>query len=107
MMSGSYVAVRRTYEATQGKLRPEDTPAKGYLEAWFEQIEDGEVKAELLSEVVGRKEEDAVADPGRGLDLTHLGTFRMRRVEVQGRMPADIEELGTKYELMAVQWGQW
>ena len=46
--------------AAQGRVRPPE----GYPEARFEQIENEEVKAEFLAEVVRRKEEDAVTDAG-------------------------------------------
>ena len=101
-VAGQCVTVRRTFETAQRKLRPEDTSDKDQSEAGFEQIEDGEAKADLVSEVASCTEEDAVRTQGEAW-TSRASAFRMCRVKVQRSLPTDIEELGNYYELMAVQ----
>ena len=77
--------------------RTEHTPAKCYLETRIEQVEESELQAEMLSDVVSLKEEQAVADPG-----TSNGKWRMKRARVRGTEPRTTEQLMSNYNIMAV-----
>ena len=81
------------------------TPAKCYLEARVEEMNEGELRAEMLSEVASQKEELAIADPGRTMDLTATGSLTLKRTKVKGCLPKGTEELRAKYKLMSVHWG--
>ena len=105
MLPASYVSVRTTYfnlHPTK-KLRPQRTPAKCYLESRLEELEQGEIRVEQLSEVVSQFEQ-AVGDPGRMLDVTLSGAWATRRSKVRGVAPRGTEELCTRYKLMSVHW---
>ena len=106
MLKGTYVSIRRAYlEADTSKLlRKEHTPAKCYLEARVEEMNEGELRAEMLSEVVSQKEELAIADPGWTMDLTATGSWTLKRTKVKGCLPKGTEELRAKYKLMSVHW---
>ena len=70
--------------------------AKGYLEVRFEQIEDGDVKAELLSEVV-TEEEDAVVG-SNGSDQSSSGcTLDTSRTQRGSRRPLQRKFRGVRH----------
>ena len=56
-----YLEMCRAFAAAHHELKDSQTPAKPYMEMRFEQIEDGELIAESLKEVISR-EESAGAD---------------------------------------------
>ncbi|CAL1153955.1 unnamed protein product [Cladocopium goreaui] len=56
--TGDYVQLRNAYQQAMGHLEDKVTPAKGYLEKKLQELENGEFRAETLSEVVSKDEVD-------------------------------------------------
>ena len=56
--TGDYVQLRNAYQQAMGHLEDKVTPAKEYLEKKLQELENGEFRAETLSEVVSKDEVD-------------------------------------------------
>ena len=94
-------AIRKAYEAKWWKLEEEQTPAKCYLEKISEGVERGELRAELLSEVINKIQGEtdvmkAVWDPS--------GTIKAVKSSPSAPLPRDPEELRTRVTLMGRAW---
>ena len=103
ILAGSCVRALRDHAEENALIRSEETPAKCYSESKLAQIDDGELRAEALPDVVPEMEVK-VSDPGRALDLAQDGESKKNCVQVHGPKPSDTEEHKSKYDLMAVQW---
>ena len=94
-------AIRKAYEAKWWKLEEEQTPAKCYLEKISEGVERGELRAELLSEVINKIQGEtdvmkAVWDPS--------GTIKAVKSSPSAPLPRDPEKLRTRVTLMGRAW---
>ena len=56
--TGDYVQLRNSYSQIHGVLDDKVTPAKEYLEKKLQELENGEFRAETLSEVIAKDEVD-------------------------------------------------
>ena len=56
MPSNTYVSIRRQHQDLHGKLEDEEFPSREYVQSRIEQLEEGELKAESLTEVVNVRE---------------------------------------------------
>ena len=56
--TGDYVSLRNAFMRVNGRIEDRVTPSKEYLEKKLQELENGEFRAELLSEVVSKDEVD-------------------------------------------------
>ena len=102
---GSYMELTRSYDKKINReLKDSEKPAKAYIEARFEQVEEGEFRAELMSDVLSREDEDSEGQAPQVVTTTD-GSLRMKKGKVKGELPRTPEDLRTKIRLMAVHWG--
>eukprot|EP00971_Amphidinium_carterae_P347301 6489233-Amphidinium_carterae.1 len=98
----SVLELVRAFGTLHFELTDRETPATTFLEKQLEQLEDGELIAAPLNEVISREEEHK--DP---LGLCHLqpdGSFKIKRASSTGSMPTGPEELRHKVRLLAHLW---
>jgi len=80
-----------------------DLPAPSYLEARLEQVEDGELAAEQLTEVVSRDE--ARENNWGSARILSDGTLKLQKGgKSEVKPPANSEELRYRLKLMGVAW---
>ena len=58
ILTGDYVQLRNSYTQMHGVIDDKVTPAKEYLEKKLQELENGEFRAETLSEVIAKDEVD-------------------------------------------------
>ncbi len=89
-----------------GTVSDADYPSYQYLNHRFEQLEEGELRAETLEEVVSYEAELKFGNDDFNIDFTRAGGMKLRRHRVRGSMPAegDTEALRAKYRLMTNHW---
>ena len=97
-----HLELTRAYTAAHRELRDRERPAPAYLDWRFEQVEDGELKAESLSEVLNK--EEANDDEWGGARVNPDGTIRLLRARSTGKTPDCPEGLRDKVKLMGVAW---
>ena len=104
-LAHSFVSVRRQYQETHGKFLDTHFPSKDYVQGKIEQLEEGEVKTESLTEIVSVKEAgDDCAEDGLMFDMgSRKVAIKTTRSRVRVRPPATTEELRLRYGLMKVQ----
>ena len=56
--TGDYISLRNAFMRVNGRIEDRVTPSKEYLEKKLQELENGEFRAELLSEVVSKDEVD-------------------------------------------------
>ena len=103
-MKNEYVNLCRTFETKNGgKELPERLiSAQSYLEALLEQLEEGNMVAEGLNEVISTLEDKgAIAGD---LKLSKDGRLRMARGTSSAPVPTSAEDLRYRYKLMAHHW---
>ncbi|CAE8737766.1 unnamed protein product [Polarella glacialis] len=97
------LAMKRAVEGAHGKIPDAECPSTDYLSGKIEDIEDGEVMASPLDEVVSRKEAEHAT-----LDLTSAfdgqGRLRLTTAKHKGKLPTTTEELRTKYRIEGNLW---
>jgi uncharacterized membrane protein YgcG len=101
LKKGSHLELRRTFEKLYGELNVSKVPAPAYVEAKMEQVEDGELRAERLCEVLNlqdHKEEHGA------LKIQSDGTIKLQKSRVTGTMPAKPEELRKTFKIMGTCW---
>ena len=102
-----HLELTRAYKAAHRELREKERPAPAYLDWRFEQVEDGELKAEALSEVINREEAaDDDWDGGSSMipRVNPDGTIRFVKARSTGKTPDNPEGLREKIKLMGVAW---
>ena len=93
----------RAYEQAHRELEDKDIPLPAYIEARLEQIEDGELAAEQLAEVVSRDE--AKEDGWGSARILADGTLKLQKGgKSEVKPPANSEELRYRLKLMGIAW---
>ncbi len=89
-----------------GTVPDSDYPSYQYLNYRFEQMEEGELRAETLDEVVSYEAELKLGSDDFNIDFTRSGGMKLKRQRVRGSLPAenDTEALRAKYKLMKNHW---
>ncbi len=99
------VSLRRAYERVHGEVEDNIFPSNAYNSERITQIEEGEYKAEALSQVVSfelAREESG--DTDLSLTLTKSSTVKLTRGKVTVPMPSSPEELRERYDTMIMHW---
>ena len=96
-----YSAMRAAFEAKWWPLGDKEIPAKSYLERRLEQVEQEEPRAEPLTEVIHREEEDP--------DILKTvwdgsGALRVTKAAARVELPKNPEELRARVTLLGVAW---
>jgi hypothetical protein len=94
-------AMRATYEAKYGELSDREIPGRSYLERKLDEIEKSEFRAELLTEVVSREEDEpdsikTVWSPNGELKAVKMGA--------KVSLPSDTESLRKRLALLGTAW---
>ena len=96
-----HLELERAFASTHRELPEREAPAKSYIEWRLEQVEDGELLAEQLKEVIS-KEED-LHDPW-SVKMRSDGTLQLKRGRVESVPPETPEDLRRKFRIMAAAW---
>jgi len=105
LLRGDILALRRAYETVYGELVDDDAPGKGYLELKIENIHDGEIVAENLTEVTSVSDEAKTPVPGIGVDVRWDQVLQLKTGRHSVAAPRSPEELRRRIQLMKVLWG--
>ena len=93
-----YVAMRHSYAKTFGELEDKQIPSKEYLEKKLHELENGEFRAEALTEVVSRDE----LDPDTLTPVWDAkGHITVKRGNTTVAMPTGPEQLRMRLRVMA------
>ena len=99
----THLDLRKSFTTKHKELTKEQTPHPDYLEARLQQLEEGEIRTEKLSEVVSLADDDG--SPDCGVSLLPDGKLRAKRTSAKkGTMPTDTEEYRQKISLIARTW---
>ena len=96
--------LKSCFESAHHRLSAKECPAKAYVETRLEQIDEGELKPEALSDVVALDQEDKEDNVSGNLTIGKDGGWQLRKPRAHRVMPATTEEFRRKYKLMAVHW---
>ena len=91
------------FEAQFFKVPEEADPAKSYVEVLDDRIQDGEFRAEKLTEVLLEEPDDEGDDETLTIDRA-TARFRIARRKKKGAMPADTEEYRTVMKTLGIAW---
>ena len=95
--TGDYVQLRTSYIQTYGALEDKVTPAKEYLEKKLQELENGEFRAETLSEVISKDEVDPdVLTP----IFDAKGTLSVKKGSSTVPLPTGPEQLRRRLSIM-------
>ncbi len=99
------VTLRKMYEEIHGELDDTICPSYGYNNERLSQIEEGDFRAEMLSQVVSFAEaREESADPELSFSLTRSSTVKLSKVRSRVPPPRDAEELRERYKVMITHW---
>ncbi len=105
LMAPQASSLRRAYTTVHGKLEDEEWPCRDYLAWRFAQFEEGEFRAENLTDVVDMTTAgDDGADPSFSMLLTPSGKVATMRHKVKTDPPKNPEQLRRFYRLMSTHW---
>lgn len=97
LQNNEYHAMKHAYEALYGAIEDADAPAKVYLEKRIAELESGELRAEPLSMVLNREQDnDETLTPH--WDAT--GNLKLKRTTGDIAEPHNTEELRRRIEVM-------
>ena len=105
LLRGDILTLRRAYESIHGDLVDEDAPGKGYLELKIENLHDGEIVAESLTEVASVADEAKTPVPGVGVDVRWDQVLQLKTGRHSVVAPRSPEELRHRIQLMKAMWG--
>ena len=96
-----HVMLRQKFEAEHGRLKDHAFPCHAMVERRMEEIEEGEPKAELLSDVISIEEavEDVV-----GAVIDKEGTWRTKKSTKSVALPITSEQLRSRLRLLGVSY---
>jgi hypothetical protein len=94
-----HLALRKRYENDFGAVPDKGYPCPTLIEKRFQELEEGEVTADTLTEVISR--EDTVEDP-LGAFFDTAGIVRVKRQGQKGSMPSGSEELRARIRMLGI-----
>ena len=99
--SNEHLAMRRAFELRWHALEDEVAASDTYVEGRLEQIEDGEFRAETLSQVTAKSQQD---DGHLSAHVELSGVLRVRKGSFEIPMPRNGEELRSRLGTLAACW---
>ena len=105
LLAQTFVSARRLYQERHGKFEDEHFPSRECLQMKIEQLEDGELRTESLTELVSVKEVgDECSEDSILFDVGNRKVaLRTSRAKIRVRAPATTEELRMRVQLMKIQ----
>jgi hypothetical protein len=94
-------SLRKAYIAKFGKMQDSEQPASSYIERLLTRVEEDELEAESLKEVLGK---DAEEDLDFATRLSNDGSLKVKAIRRTGKMPVDAEEFRKTLKIMAHAW---
>ena len=94
------ISLRQRYETDFGRVLDRTFPCQSLVERRLEEVEEGEVKADPLSEVASV--EETIQEDLMGAQLQKDGTFRFRRTAKSVSLPADSETLRLRVRMLGI-----
>jgi len=106
MLKGTHLALRRACARTHGPVEDRRCPGRAYLEARLEQLDDGELEAELLSKVttVALEQESVATSAGAGVDVRKDGVLHVVKGKRTAPLPMNPEQYRAVMKVMAIHW---
>ncbi len=99
---GTHLSMRRAYQSLHGEKRDGAFPSAAYLNWRLDQLEEGDLRAERLTEVVSV---EAAGEDSDDIGLTlSKGKLMMRRGKTRVALPANPEALRKTYGIMITHW---
>ena len=95
----AHINLRSRYERDFGRLNDRNWPCQALIERRFEEVDEGEVRADPLSEVVSA--EELVEDPV-GAVIDRDGAIRLRRAPRSVALPTGSEELRQRVKVLGI-----
>ena len=92
--------LRQRFEADFGRHQDDSYPAYTLIERRLEEVEEGEVKADPLTEVTSA--EETSKEDIMGAHLEKDGTYKLRRVAKSVPLPTDSESLRRRVRLLGI-----
>jgi hypothetical protein len=94
-------AMRAAYETKYGELNDRELPGRSYLERKLDEIEKSEFRAELLTEVVSREEDDP---DSLKTSWANNGELKITKMSAKVSLPTDTEGLRKRLALLGTAW---
>ena len=96
-----FLTMRSTFKDKYGPLEDDRCPARSYIERKLDDLEKGDFRAEMLSEVINFRQDDA-----RELQPVWdtSGTFRAIKTSAKTSLPSNSEELRSRITLLGTAW---
>jgi len=106
MLKGTHLSLRRACARVHGQVEDRRCPGRAYLEARLEQLDDGELEAELLSKVttVALEQESVATGPGSGVDVRKDGLLQVVKGKRVAPLPSGPEQYRAVIRVMALHW---
>ncbi len=106
LLRSAHIDLRKSLEAVIDRVPDAEYPSYQYLNLRFDQMEEGEFRAEQLDEIVSFEAELKFGGDDFTMDFTKAGGMKLRRQRLKGTTPGDgdTEALRTKYRLMTHHW---
>jgi uncharacterized membrane protein YgcG len=103
LSAGDKMAMRKAVETAYGKIPEKECPSNVYIASKLEDLEDGELVASPLDEIISRADGcSAQLDLASSLDVQ--GRLKVTKTKPKSKMPTSTEELRTK---LAVEGNLW
>jgi hypothetical protein len=95
---GDHVAIRRGYEQLGGRVLDKEYPAEALIERRLQQIEQGDLRADSLTETASKDE--CLEDPTDA--VWFQGAMKIKKPMVKVPLPASTEELRKRVKLLGI-----
>ena len=103
MTQSEHLQLLRAYNEVHDELRPKEVPAQEYIETKMGELEDGEIKPELLSSVLAKVEEKDDSYDGAYIQDGAIKVTKGNELH-QIALPKNTEELRYRMKLLATTW---
>ena len=94
------IQLRQRFERDYGRVLDRSFPCQALVERRFEEVEEGEVRADALTDVASV--EEAAKDDVMGAQLDKDGTFKLRRTTSKVPLPVTTEQLRNRVKMLGV-----
>jgi hypothetical protein len=103
LSTGDKIAMRKAVESAHGLVPDKECPANTYLQSKLEELEEGELVAAPLDEVVSRAD-GAASSLDLSPSLDSAGRLRVTKAKTKVHMPNTTEEYRTKLKVECNAW---
>ena len=105
LMRGAHLALRRSFENLNGGTEEKYLPSRQLVDQRLDQIEEGEVKAEPLSDVVSLQKEEESDIKNTEVDVKFgNGSIKFKKQNLKTSPPDTPEQLRSFYKIIANHW---